>query len=214
MEPKTAKSRRTRERLLREAAQLFSLKGYFHTTVDDVMARAGLTKGGFYAHFDSKEDLVRAVIDHATTMWMEKIAHRVAGFADPRVQLRELLEGYRLYAVDRTFEGGCFFVNLSTEVDDQHDDLRRLIDDRFAQFWMMVMTIVEMGKAQGLFREDTPSDGLATAVVGYLTGTMMQGKATQDFTLFDAGNRVFTRLIASFETPPLAQTGSRNTHDD
>lgn len=90
--------------------------------------RWGLTKGGFYAHFDSKEDLARAVIDHATTTWMDKVASHVARFADPREQLRELLEAYRLYAVDRTFEGGCFFVNLSTEVDDQHEDLRKLVD--------------------------------------------------------------------------------------
>lgn len=198
-EPKTAKARRTRERLLGEAAQLFSMKGYFHTTVDDVMARAGLTKGGFYAHFDSKEDLARAVIDHATAMWMEKVAHPVASFGDPREQLRELLEAYRRYAVDRTFEGGCFFANLATELDDQHDDLRRLVDDRFVQFRMMVATIVEMGKAAGVLRADTPSSDLATTVVGYLTGTMMQAKATKDFTLFDAGNRVMTSLLATFE---------------
>ena len=57
MEPKTEKARRTRERILREAAQLFSVRGYFHTTVDDVMSRAHLTKGGFYAHFYSRKAL-------------------------------------------------------------------------------------------------------------------------------------------------------------
>jgi TetR/AcrR family transcriptional repressor of nem operon len=199
VEPKTAKARKTRERLLREAAQLFSLKGYFHTTVDDVMARSGLTKGGFYAHFDSKEALARAAIDHATTLWMEKVASHVARFADPRDQLRQVLEGYRLYAVDRTFEGGCFFVNLATEVDDQHDELRALVDERFAQFRMMIASIIEQGKAAGSFRKHTPSEGLATAIVGYLTGTMMQAKAAKDFTLFDAGSDVMTQLIGSFE---------------
>jgi TetR/AcrR family transcriptional repressor of nem operon len=209
VEPKTVKARKTRERLLREAAQLFSVKGYFHTTVDDVMARAGLTKGGFYAHFDSKEALARAVIDHATTLWMEKVASHVARFSDPREQLRQVFEGYRLYAVDRTFEGGCFFVNLSTEVDDQHEDLRALVDERFVQFRMMVATIIEMGKALGAFRGDTPSEGLATAIVGYLTGTMMQAKATKDFTLFDAGNAVMTQLVSSFETPAPTETPAR-----
>lgn len=201
VQPKTSKARKTRERLLREGAQLFSVKGYFHTTVDDVMARAGLTKGGFYAHFESKEALARAVIEHATTVWMEKVASHVARFSDPREQLRQLLEAYRLYAVDRTFEGGCFFVNLSVEVDDQNDDLRSLVDERFVQFRALVVTLLEMGKAMGSFRADTPSSGLATAIVGYLTGTMMQAKATRDFTLFDAGNQVMTQLLESFEAP-------------
>ena len=200
MAPKHEKARRTHARILGEAAQLFSVQGYFHTTVDDVMARAGLTKGGFYAHFPSKEALARAVIEHATGMWLGKVAEHVAGFADPRDQLRALLEGYRLYAVDRTFEGGCFFVNLATEVDDQNEDLRARIDERFVQFRAMVAGIVEMGKARGLFRPDTPAEGLAMTITGYLTGTMMQAKASRDFTLFDRGNAVLVDLLASFET--------------
>jgi TetR/AcrR family transcriptional repressor of nem operon len=198
--PKTEKARLTHARILKEAAQLFSVHGYFHTTVDDVMARAGLTKGGFYAHFASKEELARAVIEHATELWLGKVAEHVARFSDPRDQLRALLEGYRLYAVDRTFEGGCFFVNLSTEVDDQNEDLRALVDARFVQFRAMVAGIVEMGKALGVFRPETPALGLATTLTGYLTGTMMQAKASRDFTLFDRGNAVLVGLLASFET--------------
>jgi TetR/AcrR family transcriptional repressor of nem operon len=200
VEPKTAKARATRARILREAAQLFSVRGYFHTTVEDVMARADLTKGGFYAHFASKEALAVAVIEHATLLFMNKVAEHVARYSDPREQLRALLEGYRRYAVDRTFEGGCFFVNLSTEVDDQNDGLRQLVDERFVQFRLMVQGIVEMGKAQGLFRADAPSEGIASMVVAYLTGTMMQAKASRDFSLFDRGNAVVETFIASFET--------------
>ena len=94
----------------------------------------------------------------------------------------------------------CRCKHSDRSVDDQHDDLRELVDDRFVQFRMMVATIIEVGKAAGVLRVDTPSSDLATTVVGYLTGTMMQAKATQDFTLFDAGNRVMTSLLASFET--------------
>jgi TetR/AcrR family transcriptional regulator, transcriptional repressor for nem operon len=209
MEPKTQKSRETRARLLREGAQLFSVKGYFLTTVDDVMAKAALTKGGFYAHFASKEDLGRAVIEHATGIWVERVVQRIAGVTDPREQLRALLEAYRAYAVDRTFEGGCFFVNLAIEMDDQHEEFRRLIDERFAQFRMVVMAIVQAGKAASVFRADTPEEALATVVVGYLTGTMMQAKASKDFGLFDGGNRLMIELITSFETPaPAGATSS------
>ncbi len=200
MEPKTAKARATHLRILREAAQLFSVRGYFHTTVDDVMARAGLTKGGFYAHFASKDALVRAVIDHATGLWMSKVAVHVSRYGDPREQLRQVLEGYRLYAIERTFEGGCLFVNLAIELDDQDEELRALVEERFAQFRAMVATIVELGKAQSLFRPDTPSEELAGVVVAHLTGTMMQAKVSRDFGLFDRGNAIIVRLLASYET--------------
>jgi AcrR family transcriptional regulator len=200
VEPKTPKARRTRDRLVREAAQLFSVKGYFHTTVDDVLERAALTKGGFYAHFDSKEDLAKAVIDHATLLWIQKVADHVATHRDPREQLRAVFEGYRRYAVDRTFEGGCFFVNLATELDDQNEDLRTRLDEAFAQFRAMIVVILEGGKAQGAYRADTPSEALAIAIVGYLTGTMMQAKASRDFGLFDRGNPLLVDLVSAYET--------------
>ena len=185
---------------MREAAQIFSVKGFFHTTVDDVLARADLTKGGFYAHFDSKEALARAVLEHATTVWFEKVAADVATHADAREQLRALARGYRRYALDRTFEGGCLFVNLATELDDQDEHLRALLDGAFAQFRAMVATIVELGKMQGVFRADAPADALGVAVVSCLTGTMMQAKAAHDFGLFDRVLLVLDDLFRAYET--------------
>jgi TetR/AcrR family transcriptional regulator, transcriptional repressor for nem operon len=199
-EPKTAKARATRERLLRVAAQLFSVKGYFHTTVEDVMGEAALTKGGFYAHFESKEDLAYAAVEHATELWAQKVITHVMAFSDPREQLRELLEGYRRYAVDRTFEGGCFFVNLAVEMDDQHDEIRRLVEARFEQFRALVVTIVEGGKAAGVFRQDAPTRAIAALVVAALTGSMMLSKSAQKFDQFDDANDLLARLLATFET--------------
>ena len=209
MVPKTAKSKRTHERVLREAAQLFSVKGYYATSVEDVMARVGLTKGGFYAHFASKEELGRAVIEHAAEVWFERVVAHVQRFSDPRVQLRELLEAYRLYATSRTFEGGCFFVNLAVEMDDQHQDFRRLVAERFDQFRAMVATLVEGGKALGLYRDDAPSEAIGIAVVAYLTGTMMLSKSAGTFSLFDEANPLIVELLASHETSPPPAAASQ-----
>lgn len=56
--------RRTRERVLEQAAKAIRRAGPHRIGVADVMARAGLTHGGFYAHFASKDELVAAAIDH------------------------------------------------------------------------------------------------------------------------------------------------------
>ena len=55
---------RTRERVLAGARRLFSERGYAQVTIDEVMAHAGLTRGAFYAHFSSKEQLYAEAIDH------------------------------------------------------------------------------------------------------------------------------------------------------
>ena len=64
---RTAKQPRaikTRDRILRDAAQLFALKGFHDTKVDEIIQAAEVTSGAFFHHFKGKEDLGFAVIDH------------------------------------------------------------------------------------------------------------------------------------------------------
>ena len=57
-----ARKARTRSEILDHAARLFRLRGYAGTNIDDVMQAAGLTRGAFYAHFASKDELFAAAI--------------------------------------------------------------------------------------------------------------------------------------------------------
>ena len=63
--PKEHKAQ-TRERIVEAAASAFREAGVSQVGVADVMRRAGLTHGGFYAHFDSKDDLLAEALPHAT----------------------------------------------------------------------------------------------------------------------------------------------------
>ena len=67
----TAHKIRTRERILDSARRLFTRAGYENVTIDDVMAHAGLTRGGFYNHFSNKADLFAAAVETytVTTPW-------------------------------------------------------------------------------------------------------------------------------------------------
>jgi len=57
------RKRETRERIVQAAADAFRERGLDGVGVADIMKRAGLTHGGFYAHFKSKDDLVRAAFE-------------------------------------------------------------------------------------------------------------------------------------------------------
>jgi AcrR family transcriptional regulator len=63
----------TRERILDAARRLFTRSGYEQVTINGVMARAGLTRGGFYNHFAGKDELFCAAVDGyvRTTPWTE-----------------------------------------------------------------------------------------------------------------------------------------------
>ena len=55
----------TRQRIVEAAAAAFRERGVADVGVAEIMRRAGLTHGGFYAHFESKDDLLAAALDHA-----------------------------------------------------------------------------------------------------------------------------------------------------
>jgi AcrR family transcriptional regulator len=78
----TAHKMRTRERILDSARRSFTRAGYENVTIDDVMAHAGLTRGGFYNHFSNKADLFAAAV--------ETYARRVALGSCRRGQCRSL----------------------------------------------------------------------------------------------------------------------------
>jgi TetR/AcrR family transcriptional repressor of nem operon len=64
---------RSRDRILDSARRLFTRSGYEAVTIEEVMARAGLTRGGFYNHFQSKADLFAVAVESygLTTPWSE-----------------------------------------------------------------------------------------------------------------------------------------------
>jgi AcrR family transcriptional regulator len=68
---------RKRERILAAAEQLFALQGFAKTTVDEIAARAGVSKGLVYDHYASKEDLLAAVWTMQVEAWMEATHGRV-----------------------------------------------------------------------------------------------------------------------------------------
>ncbi|MFN3264186.1 MAG: TetR/AcrR family transcriptional regulator, partial [Aquificaceae bacterium] len=68
-----------RERIIQSAKELFSQKGYNHTTVEDIVKHAGLSKGAFYFYFKSKDQLMEELINSMANRtkeimkrWLEK----------------------------------------------------------------------------------------------------------------------------------------------
>ena len=63
------KGDKTRGRIVAQAMQLFSVKGFYGTSIQDVMESVELTKGGLYGHFRSKEAIWDAAYEEAVCLW-------------------------------------------------------------------------------------------------------------------------------------------------
>jgi TetR/AcrR family transcriptional repressor of nem operon len=117
--PYTAEHKQeTRQRILKSARRLFNKKGFSSVTIDEIMNDAGLTRGGFYRHFNAKEDLYADAVRQFLCKidpepWQSK---HVDGCAEGQTLARMVVNAYfsRDHFDDR--EGSCPVIGLPSDV--------------------------------------------------------------------------------------------------
>lgn len=109
-----AEKQKSRGRILDAAARMLRAQGVEATSVADVMKAAGMTHGGFYRHFVSKEDLVAAAVDRAADSVLKPIeAGKEAG---DRQAVAGYVTDYLSDAHRRNRESGCPLAAIAGEV--------------------------------------------------------------------------------------------------
>jgi AcrR family transcriptional regulator len=81
----------SRQEILRTAARLFQQQGYDATSMNDVAAALKLSKGGLYHHFQSKDEILFNLMDHAMEITQERVINPVRAITDPDEALRTLI---------------------------------------------------------------------------------------------------------------------------
>jgi AcrR family transcriptional regulator len=81
----------SRQEILRTAARLFQQRGYDATSMNDVAAALKLSKGGLYHHFQSKDEILFEIMNHAMDITQERVVNPVRGIAGPEERLRALI---------------------------------------------------------------------------------------------------------------------------
>jgi TetR/AcrR family transcriptional regulator, transcriptional repressor for nem operon len=113
----------TRRRVVRAAAAAVRAKGPDGVGVAEIMAEAGLTHGGFYAHFPSKEALVVAAIEEAFGASSRRFSRMVEGL-DAAQSMDAFIEAYVSEAHRANPAGGCPIATLSSDLPRQGQAVR------------------------------------------------------------------------------------------
>jgi len=134
--PKDHKSR-TRRKIVAAASTAFRADGISHVRIEDVMTRAGLTHGGFYAHFDSKADLLREALGYAAEQTIEALSKPLADVRH-KDRWRTVIDSYLSRAHVAHPEAGCPLASLGPEIARTDSTTRKrladLVKDRLT--WM------------------------------------------------------------------------------
>jgi AcrR family transcriptional regulator len=81
----------SRQEILRTAARLFQQQGYDATSMNDVAAALKLSKGGLYHHFQSKDEILFNLMNHAMDITQQRVIDGVRSIVDPEERLRMLI---------------------------------------------------------------------------------------------------------------------------
>jgi TetR/AcrR family transcriptional repressor of nem operon len=177
----TARGIKTRARIVDAAADLIYIQGVGSTTLDDVLASSGVSKSQLYHHFDGKEALVRAVVDHVG----ERIIQRERDALGHVATIRGLYR-WRDALVQRNAlrDGayGCALGALASEVSDNDDVARLALARLFAEWQGLLAEVLRRVQDGGGLPPDAPVDQLATGLMGALQGGYMLAQTARDVT--------------------------------
>jgi TetR/AcrR family transcriptional regulator, transcriptional repressor for nem operon len=170
--PKTDKGRATRDRIVAVAADLVRANGVRATSVDDVIDAAGVSKSQLYHYFDSKADLIRAVVDRTKTVLLDLQQAFLDGL-DDWAGIGAWFDAIVADEISRHARGGCPLGSLVPELADS-DELARDVLARAFDEWQHYLTEgLRRMQARGELRGGTDPDRLATATMASLQGGLL-----------------------------------------
>jgi len=137
-----------KDTIVHESLKLFSLNGFLSTSIQDILSAANTSKGGFYNHFSSKEDLFFQVLDEARKIWRDRNLRGLDEINQPIDKIIRLLENYKdRYLLDaENFPGGCIFIMFAVELGDSRPHLSREVQKGFKGLKALLKKILENGQ--------------------------------------------------------------------
>ncbi|WP_157967719.1 TetR family transcriptional regulator [Cohaesibacter intestini] len=129
--------------LLEAAADLYSSQGYARTTINEIASHAGMTRGAFYWHFQSKEDVIKGIWENHAYPGFNPVRQALISLPedDPasafRVQINRLID---VFARDRLVSRAMFIIIHNMEISDKEGDLHQFLSEQHQMFQDTIAT--------------------------------------------------------------------------
>jgi AcrR family transcriptional regulator len=165
------KGGQTRRKIVGNALNLFSVKGFYNTSVNDVLGAAGITKGCLYGHFPDKEALWSAAFEEATGIWRAIVFQGLREIKDPLERLERFIErDMRDYLGAGVFPGGCFFLNMLVDLAGQSEKMSAQVWNSYERTADMLALWLREADRKGMLKEGLDHNGIARFLIVSLNG--------------------------------------------
>ena len=172
----------TKDRLIESARYLFWEKGFAATSMSDLLTHSEVNSGSFYHFFDSKEALLREVLEgYLYALRPMVVDPAFATTDDPMERIFAILAGYRERILMTESKYGCPLGRLALEIDPENRPAHKLIAENF-QGWI---DVVRECLAEMRLPERTDADALGTYVLAVMEGGVMLSRSYGSVEPFD-----------------------------
>jgi TetR/AcrR family transcriptional regulator, transcriptional repressor for nem operon len=179
------KNAATRNRLIESARFLFWERGYAGTSMAELLAHAEVNSGSFYHFFDSKEALLRAVLEQYIELLRPMVVDPAfATTPKPLDRIFAILAGYRERILMTNCTFGCPLGRLALEVDPENAPAHKLIAQNF-QGWIQAVRECLIDMKSSLPR-GTDIDALATFILVTMEGGVMLSRSYRSVDPYDS----------------------------
>lgn len=184
-----------REKVLVAAQELMTGRGYSATTVDSIVARAGVAKGSFYHAFKSKEDLALAALeDYAASTWKVLAAGPYRDIAEPAQRALGFID-YLIESADALWSRGSLLGSVAVEVAASHPGMNDSIGalfDRFEDKFVRLFAPALDSRAVTA----VSAKALAVHLLAVIEGSIITAQSHHAHQHLVAGLRHFRRYLA------------------
>lgn len=163
------KGEETRQFIIEKAAPIFNKKGIAATSMSDIMEATKLSKGSMYVHFENKDVLACAAVDHNMKVLSSKLQAELSQGKSATEQLYAYIDFFS-NPINPPLIGGCPLLNFGTEADDTNPIVKEKVNSAIKRGQQLLTSIIEKGIANKEFDPNWNATEFSTVLFAMLEG--------------------------------------------
>ncbi|MCH8051469.1 MAG: helix-turn-helix transcriptional regulator [Chloroflexi bacterium] len=186
----------TRRRLLDAALKIFAHNGFERATVDEIVREAGFSKGAFYVHFESKEDLFWEMLRQRIEARKETLRHAL----DPSIGIaenqRRILEAFFDTRGSEPLGTAVYYEFMAHAM--RNEMVRARLAEFYAGWHDFVVDALKLGRELGIVRDDVDISLQASALMATYEGALIQSELAPEPLRLSGRVQEFSELLADW----------------
>ncbi|NGM73141.1 TetR/AcrR family transcriptional regulator [Sphingobacterium sp. SGL-16] len=171
------KAEATRSMILHKAFELIYVKGYQTTSIDDIIATTQVTKGAFYYHFKTKDEMGLAIINEVLKPTLARsFIEPLQGEQDPLNAIYNLMDSLLMKNEFLKVEYGCPASNFTQEMTPWNSEFNKALNELTREWTEAITATIERGKKSGVIRKEVNAKQVTTFVLSGYWGIRNLGK--------------------------------------